>query len=98
MCATCCLESVPSVGELAPYVFCTEWIGLRPNRLPLSKACHVYEDGMILYGDCLSGEDERLAPFFPNKDEGWLDTSRSFFPVNLAGFWTIQVRLWRKER
>lgn len=42
----------------------------------------------------MSGEDERLALFFPDKDEGWLDTSRSFFPVNLAGFWTIQVILF----
>lgn len=39
----------------------------------------------------LSGEDQRLARFFPAKDEGWLDSARSLFPVNLAAFWTIQA-------
>ena len=39
-----------------------------------------------------SGEDERLSPYFPDKDEGWLDKRRSLFPVSLAGFWTVQVR------
>eukprot|EP00752_Nemacystus_decipiens_P018301 g16417.t1 len=38
-----------------------------------------------------TGEDQRLARFFPSKDEGWLDGARSFFPVNLAAFWTIQA-------
>ncbi|CBJ25919.1 GE20757 [Ectocarpus siliculosus] len=40
-----------------------------------------------------TGEDQRLARFFPGKDEGWLDSARSLFPVNLAGFWTIQA-MW----
>lgn len=42
-------------------------------------------------GSIDTGEDERLAAFFPEKGEGWLDSGKSMFPVNLAGFWTIQV-------
>ncbi|CAM9770453.1 unnamed protein product [Pylaiella littoralis] len=44
-----------------------------------------------------TGEDQRLARYFPAKDEGWLDSARSFFPVNLAAFWTIQAS-WSCEQ
>lgn len=41
------------------------------------------------------GEDERLRQFFPDEssDEKWFDTKKSNFPLNLAGFWSIQS-LW----
>ncbi|CAM9400284.1 unnamed protein product, partial [Hapterophycus canaliculatus] len=42
-------------------------------------------------GSKKGGEDQRLARFFSGKDEGWLDSARSFFPVSLADFWTIHV-------
>lgn len=38
------------------------------------------------------GEDKRLSGFFPKEGEGWLDNKGAFFPVYLAGFWTIQAR------
>ncbi|CAM9193513.1 unnamed protein product [Discosporangium mesarthrocarpum] len=40
-----------------------------------------------------TGHDERFRNFFPEEGEGWLDAKRSFFPINLAGFWTIQA-MW----
>jgi hypothetical protein len=38
-----------------------------------------------------TGEDKRLSGFFPEKGEKWLDRAKANFPLNLAGFWTIQV-------
>jgi len=38
-------------------------------------------------------EDKRLSSFFKEKNEGWLDKQKSFYPVKLAGFWLIQT-LW----
>lgn len=39
------------------------------------------------------GEDKRLRKFFKAKDEGFLDKTKSNFPVKLAYFWSIQS-LW----
>jgi steroid 5-alpha reductase family enzyme len=37
------------------------------------------------------GEDKRLAKFFREKGEGYLDKAKSFFPVKLISFWSIQA-------
>ncbi len=57
--------------------------------------------GVILWGSRLAlflfnrilliEEDHRLKKFFPVAGEGWLDSKRSNFPVNLAAFWSIQA-------
>lgn len=39
------------------------------------------------------GHDARLSSFFREPGEPFLDKTRSFFPVKLAGFWAIQA-LW----
>jgi hypothetical protein len=39
---------------------------------------------------CL-GEDKRLHSFYRRPNEGFLDRKKSFFPLKLAGFWTIQA-------
>lgn len=39
------------------------------------------------------GEDKRLDKFFRQPGEKFLDSSRSFFPLHLASFWTIQA-IW----
>lgn len=59
--------------------------------------------GVILWGSRLGAylfsrilythEDKRLAKFFPEKDEGLFDKTKSNFPINLGGFWSIQA-LW----
>lgn len=70
------------------------------SRVCLAR-CHFGGASCAVLFVCLfftSGEDERLANFFPSKEEGWLDSGRSFFPVNLAGFWTIQVRWMTRSK
>jgi steroid 5-alpha reductase family enzyme len=47
----------------------------------------------LFYRILKTGEDDRLKGFFKAEDEAWFDRSKSFFPVNLAGFWIIQS-LW----
>jgi len=39
------------------------------------------------------GGDDRLEKFYPEKGERWLDSSKSFYPVGLSMFWSIQA-LW----
>lgn len=39
------------------------------------------------------GEDKRLKPFFRERDESFLDQQKSFFPLKLASFWSIQA-MW----
>ena len=41
-----------------------------------------------------SPKDPRLDQFLKKPDEKWFDKSKSNFPISLAGFWTIQVRLY----
>ncbi len=38
-------------------------------------------------------EDKRLHSFYPAPDEGFFDIKRSFFPMKLLFFWTIQA-IW----
>jgi steroid 5-alpha reductase family enzyme len=57
--------------------------------------------GVVLWGSRLStylfhrvlklGEDKRLHKFYRDKDEPYLDSKRSNFPLNLASFWVIQA-------
>ena len=50
--------------------------------------------GIFLFQRCLVvGEDKRLRKFFRQEGEGYLDKTRSFFPVRLSSFWMIQS-LW----
>jgi steroid 5-alpha reductase family enzyme len=59
--------------------------------------------GVVLWGTRLStylfhrvlklGEDTRLHAFYREKGESYLELKRSFYPVKLASFWTIQA-LW----
>jgi steroid 5-alpha reductase family enzyme len=37
------------------------------------------------------GEDKRLAKFYREEGEAYFDKTKSFFPVKLSSFWTIQA-------
>jgi Protein of unknown function (DUF1295) len=57
--------------------------------------------GVIMWGSRLAsylfhrvlklGEDKRLDSFYRQPGEGYFDTKGAFYPVKLAGFWTIQA-------
>lgn len=57
--------------------------------------------GVMLWGTRLAaylfsrvlqvGEDKRLNKFFRKPGETYFDKSRSFYPIKLASFWTIQA-------
>lgn len=38
------------------------------------------------------GEDKRLRKFYREPGESLFDSSRSMYPIRLAGFWSLQVR------
>ena len=47
--------------------------------------------GFLFYRVMTLGEDNRLNDFFRAPEEPYLDRNRSFFPLKLASFWTIQA-------
>eukprot|EP01041_Mallomonas_annulata_P014942 gene14942-31730_t len=46
--------------------------------------------GFLFYRVLKLGDDKRLESFFKAPGEGFLDSSKSFFPLKLASFWAIQ--------
>lgn len=77
------LGKVAANGLAPRSVILTLAVGLWGARL----GAHLFE--RILKSD----KDPRLEPYFRDRKagEGWFDTSKSFYPVKLAGFWLIQA-------
>ncbi len=49
--------------------------------------------GYLFHRIMYTGEDKRLRKFYREEGEGWLDSSRSNYPLGLGFFWSIQA-LW----
>lgn len=78
------LASSASVGALSlssPSTLATSLVAVWSARL----------SGYLFRRVCVVGEDKRLRQFFPEDENEPMFTGPSKFPINLAGFWSIQA-------
>ena len=62
-----------------------------PRFLCLQVLWGIRLAGYLFHRVLCLGEDKRLHSFYRRPNEGFLDRKKAFFPLKLAGFWTIQA-------